>query len=71
MFDQIFFSPQMKRNVIIGNNYGIFELPHQLLNNLRLRILDKKEKSGKSHKRLELERSAQFYSQKWQKASEK
>ena len=62
MFDQIFFSPQMKRNVIIGNNYGIFELPHQLLNNLRLRMLDKKEISGKFQKIIELERSAQFYS---------
>ena len=62
MFDQIFFSPQVKRNVIIGNNYGIFELPHQLLNNLRLRILDKKEISGKFQKIIELERSAQFYS---------
>ena len=33
--EQIFFSPQMKRSVIISNKHGIYELP----NDLRLRIL--------------------------------
>ena len=36
---QIFFSPQVKRSVIISNNYGIYELPHELPNDLRLSIL--------------------------------
>ena len=36
---QIFFSPQVKRSVIISNKHGIYELPHELPNDLRLRIL--------------------------------
>ena len=28
--EQIFFSPQVKRSVIISNKHGIFELPHEL-----------------------------------------
>ena len=39
MVEQIFFSPQMKRRVIISNIYGIYELSHELPNDLRLRIL--------------------------------
>ena len=35
--EQIFFSPQIKRSVIISNKYGIYELPHDLPNDLRLR----------------------------------
>ena len=35
MFYQIFFSPQVKRSVIITNNYGIWELHHKFLNDLR------------------------------------
>ena len=35
---QIFFSPQLKRSMIIGNKHGISELPHELLNDLRLKI---------------------------------
>ena len=37
MFDHIFFSPQMKQNMIINNKYGIYELPHELLNDLKFR----------------------------------
>ena len=37
MFDKIFVSPQVKRMVIISNKHGIYELPHELPNNLRLR----------------------------------
>ena len=33
------FSPQMKRSVNIRNIHSIYELPQELLNNLRLRIL--------------------------------
>ena len=39
MFYQIFLSPQVKQIVIISNEHGIYELPHELLNDLRLRIL--------------------------------
>ena len=37
---QIFFSPQVKQSVIISNEYGIYDLPHELPNDLRLRILE-------------------------------
>ena len=39
MFYQIFLSPQMKRSAIISNKHGIYELPQELPNDLRLRIL--------------------------------
>ena len=37
MFYQIFLSPQVKRWAIITYKHGIYELPHELPNNLRLR----------------------------------
>ena len=37
MFDKIFVSLQVKRIVIISNKHGIYELPHELPNDLRLR----------------------------------
>ena len=39
MFYQIFLSPQVKQWVIITYNHGIYELSHNLANELRLRIL--------------------------------
>ena len=36
----MFGSPQVKGSVIISNKYGIYELPHDLPNDLRLRILE-------------------------------
>ena len=39
MFDKIFVSPQVNRIVIISNKHGIYELPHELSNDLRLRTL--------------------------------
>ena len=39
----IFLSPQMKRWTIITYKYGMYELRHELSNNLRLRILGIKE----------------------------
>ena len=54
MFEQIFLSPQGKRSLIISNKYGIYKLPHQLLNDLTLRILGNYEKSGKSQNFIEL-----------------
>ena len=38
MFYQILLSPQVKRLAIITYKYGIYELPHELPNDLRLRI---------------------------------
>ena len=39
MFYQIFLSLQVNRSAIITYKHGIYELPHELPNNLRLRIL--------------------------------
>ena len=39
MFYEIFLSPQVKRIAIISNKHGIYELPHELPNDLRLRKL--------------------------------
>ena len=36
---QISLLPQVKRSAITGNKPGIYKLPHELPNNLRLRIL--------------------------------
>ena len=41
MFYQSFFSPKVKRRVIISNKHDIYELPHKFLNDLRLRIFEK------------------------------
>ena len=35
--EQIILTPQVKRSEIISNEYGIYELHHELLNNLRLK----------------------------------
>ena len=37
--DQIFLSPQVKLWAIITCKHGIYELPHDLPNDLRIRIL--------------------------------
>ena len=39
MFYQIFLLPQVKRYVIITYKHGMYELPQELSNDLRLRIL--------------------------------
>ena len=39
MFYQIFLSPQVERCAIITYKHGIYELRHELPNNLRLKIL--------------------------------
>ena len=36
MFYQIFLLPQVKQSTIISNKQGVYELPHELPNNLRL-----------------------------------
>ena len=33
---EILFSPQVKQSVIISNKHDIYELPHELPNDLRL-----------------------------------
>ena len=48
MVEQIFLLPQVKRSLIISNKYGIYELPHELPNDLRLRIYGNLEISEKS-----------------------
>ena len=53
----------MKRKVIINNKHSIYELPHDLPNDFRLRILGNFEKSGKSSNSIELQPSAQSSSQ--------
>ena len=40
--------------MIITNKYGIYKLPHELLNDLKLRILGNQERSGKSQNFTEL-----------------
>ena len=53
MFKKIFVSPQVKRIVIISNKHGIYVLPHELPNDLRLRTLRKLgniKKISKLHK---------------------
>ena len=41
MFDQNLLSPQVKRCAIITYKHGIYELPHELTNDLRLKDLKK------------------------------
>ena len=63
MFYQIFLSLQAKRSVIINNKHGIFQLAHELPNDLRLRTFGNQEKSGKSQNFIELKLNAKFSSQ--------
>ena len=50
LFGKIFVSPQVKRIVIISNKPGIYELPHELPNDLRLRTLGNIKKISKLHR---------------------
>ena len=50
MFYQIFFSPQVKRWVIITYKHGIYNFPHELSNDLRLKKLGNIRKVSKTHK---------------------
>ena len=49
--------------MIISNKNGIYELPQQLSNKLRLRILRNNEISGKSQNCMKSEPSTQLFSQ--------
>ena len=46
MFYEILLSPQAKRCAIITYKHGMYELPYELPNNLRLRILGNYEILG-------------------------
>ena len=48
MFYQICLSRQVKQSLIISNKQGVYQLPHELPNDLK-----NQEKSGKSGKVLE------------------
>ena len=63
MFDKILVSPQVKRIVIINNEHGIFELPHELPHDLGLRILGNYEISRRYQLFIELLSGAQSCSQ--------
>ena len=39
MFYQAFLSPKVKRSTVISNKHVIYELPNELPNDLKLRIL--------------------------------
>ena len=41
MFCQIFLSPEVKRRAIITYKHSVYEVPNELPNDLRLRILGK------------------------------
>ena len=59
MFQQIFISLQVKRSVMISYKHCIYELPDELSNDLKLRILGNQEKLGKSQNFIELLPSTQ------------
>ena len=47
MFDQTFLSTQVKLGMIISNEHGMYELAHEVSNDLRLKILKNLKLSGK------------------------
>ena len=48
MFYKISLAPQVEWSVNISNKHGVFELPHDLHNDLILRILGNQKKPAKS-----------------------
>ena len=64
MFHLFFSSPQVKRSLIISNKLGIYELPHELPNDLLTEDLRKLEKFRIIQNFMELCSSAQSSSQK-------
>ena len=53
MFYQVFLLPQVRRCEIISYKHGVYELPHELPNEL-IRKLGISQKSGKSQNFIEL-----------------
>ena len=64
MFCQIFLSPQVKRCAIITYKHGMYEMPYELLNDLRLSILGNSEIQGTYLIFMEIEFSTQSSCQK-------
>ena len=60
MFCQIFLSPQVKRCTIITYKHSLYDLPHELTNNLRLRNLGNEEILQKCLNFTQWKASAQF-----------
>ena len=58
-----FLPPQLQRTVIISNKHGIYELPHELPNDFKLRILRNQDILRKSQNLTESQPSAQSFSQ--------
>ena len=54
MFHQIFFSPKVKWSAIISNKHGIYELLHELSNNLGVSLLGSLKKVRKTWKTYKL-----------------
>ena len=54
MFYQIFLLPLVKQSAINSDKHGIYELPHELPNDLKPSVLGNCEKPGKSQNLLEL-----------------
>ena len=61
MFRLVFLSPQVKQCGINTYKHGIYKLPQELPNDLRLRILGNQEISSKCLKFIEWKPSAQSY----------
>ena len=57
-FYQIFFSPQVEQCAITTYKHGIYELPHELSNDLRLRISGNQEIPRKFENLIERQPSA-------------
>ena len=54
MFYQIFLHLEVKRSGIISNKQGVYKLPEEVLNDLKLKNLENHEKLGESTNLLEL-----------------
>ena len=48
MFYQTFLSPEVKRSAFISDKHDIYQFPHKLPDEFRLRILASKKKAGKT-----------------------
>ena len=59
MFYQVFLPPQVKRSVMITYKHGVYDLSHELPNDLRLRILGNKKISGNCLNSIEWQHSSQ------------
>ena len=60
MFCQDFFSLQVKQSAIIFYKYAIYDLPNDLPNDFRFRVLENSKMSGKSQNVIEWYPSAQY-----------